>query len=811
MSDLSGATSIGGMVVTIGGDDSQLRSVVSRAKSDLQSASQAKTVFSLTMDTSSFDQQFSHFSSITSKMVEQAKVAGAQIKAAFASAGPSGPYGIKDATTGAYDVAKATARKSTAYSTGFLSWSEKDEDNKKRFLSAMEELESTGTKKTESESRKIRETNEKRAKEAKEAGRKIASAHDDGASEHGGLSHKNLLSRRGLETLGIGGSATAAFAILEAVSLLGEGLEAINSSSHPERILRSMQHVGAASIESYDPGAKAMAQVIATSKAQETMLSAAEGIPILGSLVRVGAAALDVHGKLADTQEFAARNIQVGEFLHKTDIEQRVRDAQLKGDSVSAYDVTENEKIAGLRAEAGRGSEIEGKIEDERQQRQRSLELASAGGSGGTYHPTTYTYTREDILRDHPEYQTGLDKAVEAQKALDHETKISTEEHKQLQWKVDNAKAGLMSQAERSSASAGISGILSSRTTGSIEWARKQKQADDTQALKEAGQQIQKDGNPLYESQVKSSTEAKKALAAKQASEDVDTAVARDAKINKNYSDAATTRLQIDRKYYAAKLQTADDAAAAENKSLAGASLWEKISARVRQGATRNAIVTENSRMVFESIGTSIGSIGSSILSAQGYGFQGSQFARRIQQQQQLAGIESPLQRAVAAMSFGAENFAAQRQYDYEGKSIDIGLNASIAADHARQKNEPLTASVIEQGAQVVESIRNARGDKVDLTRKAGLEKLETLRHNLFDPHSGGYAAVGSAFMIPGDPLGLTNQAKDRADAAKKLDEAKEDAKNEEGQTAWTLEDVQNLVRSVAKMAGFPANLIGNG
>jgi hypothetical protein len=190
-------------------------------------------------------------------------------------------------------------------------------------------------------------------------------------------------------------------------------------------------------------------------------------------------------------------------------------------------------------------------------------------------------------------------------------------------------------------------------------------------------------------------------------------------------------------------------------------------------------------------------------------------FAKKIQQQQQLAGIENPIQRAFMAAGFGAQNFAEKRQHDFEIASGGISLDASIASSQARQHDQKLTASIIEQGAAADLAVRNAAPELREKTRKAQLESLEATRHELFDPHSGGYAASGSSYFMPGDPFQSSRDAKDRAEAAKALDAAKERVKNEKGQSL-SFNDVKDFFGGMVKtvtdnLPQVPGNLIGNG
>lgn len=636
---------------------------------------------------------------------------------------------------------------------------------------------------------------EDRVGDAEKSGKAEAGAYKKGVDKahgvggiEGAISERNVFSLRGLETLskklGLPAGATGAFLAFEALRLTHDVASAAVESGHPERTLRGFDSVGSSMDVFSNKNIIEQAKSITSKKAQEKVLSAIEGIPILGQLIGVGTAIGDVHGGIQDSLEASQRSIGVEKWMHENDVGQSVRTAQVSGDNIEVHQAQERERKASLDNEIkNRTRETEDKIEHKKTH------------EDSWYSLSLMNRDRSEVLMDNPELDKQLQQIEGLKAQRGGEDKLNEAELKQLKSVRSISAIGTMSQAESAGARNMIDMTLASRATGSDEAARKLKQSDESRAMVDAGRMIKpKENNPQFDEEMKKHEEDAAALAAKHRKDDVDTAEEIQARITKNKSDTGTTRLQTDRQYYAAKLKAARDAADAENITLKKAKGPEQDAAKDRQAAIIDNIKVENSRMVSESIQTSIGSIGSSIMTAQGMGFQGQMFARRIQQGIELRGIENPMQRAFSAAGFGMENIASQKQHDFDLKSYDIGQQASIASSAYRMHNEKMSASVAEQSAAAVLAVRNAPKERIEEARKTQLDNLEAMRHEMLDPHGGGYAAIGTVFNMPGDPLGLTNAAKDRRDVETEIGKSKQAIMDEKGQEGWSPDEVKKML-----------------
>lgn len=134
---------------------------------------------------------------------------------------------------------------------------------------------------------------------------------------HGGLSNKNLLSLRGLENSGLVGTATGAYAIIEALNLSADFAEASTIRNHPERITRQYDRIGSAYNAFGDPAmagnARAQADIAATQKS----LGAVESIPIVGAFVRI----YDALGNISASLEADAAALKRAAEIHVASVE----------------------------------------------------------------------------------------------------------------------------------------------------------------------------------------------------------------------------------------------------------------------------------------------------------------------------------------------------------------------------------------------------------------------------------------------------------------------------------------------------------
>lgn len=164
-----------------------------------------------------------------------------------------------------------------------------------------------------------------------------------GGGKHGRGSwvKRNLFSTQGLEGAGIGGSATAAFAILEATKVAGELMEAFQTSGNSERFMRAMDPLGGRNDPRNDPLLRTAAGDLAQISGHQQALQSVEGIPVLGLLFKLGDAALGTTVRLNESEEeikrYAEAHIRATEYLEKAPMAvaqfmgDRSRVAQLQG------------------------------------------------------------------------------------------------------------------------------------------------------------------------------------------------------------------------------------------------------------------------------------------------------------------------------------------------------------------------------------------------------------------------------------------------------------------------------------------------
>lgn len=126
---------------------------------------------------------------------------------------------------------------------------------------------------------------------------------------HGDLSKKNLLSLRGLETAGLVGTATAAYAIVEGIRLTGEAAEAIRHSMHPEKVMRQYDQGGALNHRDAMMIANTSDQAVVQGK--QMFLQSVESIPLIGSLVKIGDSLVGLSASLEDDAARLKRNAEI--------------------------------------------------------------------------------------------------------------------------------------------------------------------------------------------------------------------------------------------------------------------------------------------------------------------------------------------------------------------------------------------------------------------------------------------------------------------------------------------------------------------
>lgn len=667
-----------------------------------------------------------------------------------------------------------------------------------------------------------------------QAVRKVREQVDHETKGHGDISRKNILSMRGLETLGIGGSATAAFAIIEATRLAGEYIESQNIRSNSQRVSRNFEHVGGWSAAS-DPYIQRQSKALADANADMKILEMQESVPILGNLSRIANSAFDVRGGIEDKQFEANKAIQEREYLHKESISAAVRDAALTDDQVQAHKIEAKEKMEGavnVRASAANELwKIQERLKNEDPQ--------------GTHSTSDYAY---QARTQNPDVAAKLD---EASKLVDTLEKLNAAEEEQLKRVKDSA----ITRLQGSIIGTGFDLRATGATTGfSIGGARAAMELQQAGALgrfdKDTEATLGTIKDPVPKEQTRISRAADRAkVEADQTKQSTDFQIQEDARIAKNeteinqntiHNNAAinATKLQGDRQFFEAKKQAARDASAAELQAAQSANNAEfknlvfsqhagpaEIVSAVRRMASgvqsiqlrgalnQQGLDTEEGYRVTQSILDSAASSQSSALKAGGFNWEAHVATRNHEQYKALGQIENKQEWTAKLAEFRANNDMEEKGHKFELQDRKIARDADFNAAVDRQNDLPISAQIEQAAAAARLAIRNADPGEREEVRKTEMAKFKATEHELLGIHGGGYAAKGTAFFTPGDPLGLGKGAQDRENAAKVAADKEKEITNQQGKdigdiSKWLTDTFWDKFSDLCN--SLPMGLIGN-
>lgn len=635
-------------------------------------------------------------------------------------------------------------------------------------------------------------------KEGEKIGKKLAEGINKGqathAGGHGNLARKNLLSARGLEGLGIGGSATAAFAIIEAMKVAGEVAQAKTITA--DRLLDKMSQVGSA--YSPDGATKLVAEQMAASQRSEKYVGIAESIPILGNLVRIGTAGY--HAEQEDVQMHAQKGMQADQQIYQTGVQHEIEMMEFRGDHAEATARKREESV----------KEAQSRVEAKEK----------------SYQDYLVSQKRFDIRKQGIGFFAGMTKEQEAEM---RDRFMGPAESQRDAIEEDNRKQNERDLAIQASTRRGVSvsGQLADIRTGGIGvggmdqiYAKQQAemvafaQKTDEMRAQLTGKSPERLAE-FEESRVKEHAEIEK----RQSEEVKQKVLADQTAIADSIVAGDIAMLQADRHYYEAKVEGAERGYQREIESLQRAHAEKSVidAKYEEQAQKRRAVRIEHEYEVGQEIATSQVNIQASRLSMERQTYEAHVVKRDEQQRQALAKLDQskdPLdvdRRRQMSEEFAAQNLQEERGHQFEQQEKIHRIHASTEASIYDRMDEPTAASA----RQLRESARAAveaaePGIVREATRTEQRARIEAERHRIFDPHSGGAAAIETSYFLPGDPIGALQREKDRQAAAKELQGAEGDISGAGGQSKDIPGNVATLVQLmkdlILKATGFVQN-----
>ena len=616
--------------------------------------------------------------------------------------------------------------------------------------------------------------------EGEKIGRKLSEGIAKGHEGHSALARKNLLSARGLEGLGVGGSATAAFGLIEAMKIAGDIAEAQQITG--QRILDKAVSVG--SSYSPDAGARQAAESMAESQRYEKVLGAIEGIPLVGNLFKIGLAG--VHADLQDEQLIDQRSMQASQMTHDRGVAGAVEWKEFQGDRAGA--------AAARRYE-------------EELAKDASLLDTKKKAFGLWAEKNLYGARTEDASAAAEKiYGSQLD--AYNQRASRNRAMNRRDED------VQNAgRAEVVVQGEAAKIRGAAIG------TDSLNQLKENQRA----AAKIVDAQTAKIFAQTPDAQLYDTMEARRQEKAEQEKKDSEAVkqkiIADRLQITEAVTQGDAAQLQSHHRLYEATLLLSKKADADELTKLRASHAIPGVIAATEHRQMMAAIAKseEHAETIQLDIDSSIVGTKAANLRAQRQDYAASVIERENQQFQVLTKMDhgdpdSEFGRqAIDARRQKAEEFSAQNRQADIAHTRDLyekaqGIKAGTDAALYERADEPGAAQIRKLRESARSAVENAPPELREAFRNEQHQILEAERHRLFDPHSGGYAAMGSSYFLPGDPLRAGQQARDRADEQKELDNANQDIDN----AGSVPKDVASLVdlmqQLLNKATGFVQN-----
>lgn len=679
-------------------------------------------------------------------------------------------------------------------------------------------------------------------KNAREERAKLEEIEGGAHGSRGGLSHKNLLSNRGLENVGIPIGATGVFALIEGIHIAQEFAKA--QSITGSRILAGMATTGSAYNIEQSPAAKSASWKLAEIQKTQAENSALERVPIVGSLYGLGNELTGSASRLEDAKIKESRKIERDKYGYDLATNRDISISEFRGDTAGSARLKREKETKAVENEASKERAVAN---------ENATDLENSAGKFGASERK-----RKRLLAFAREWRN-------TETPLEAEYRIKQADDAEMQKRDDAMQsarlAGYGASGEAATLRGGSSAIRAGAIGGTSQAAIRaqlaatalEQKATEKEVIRSNNDALAKlQGNPAEQSKLADQfgqqaieRERKNAEAIKgireQLAQDllaIDQRMYADrSKISQdliaNQSQGNQNRLLISRQFFEAKKQGLSDSYAAETDSaektneaeirgLIGkhAGAGEIFSALGRQaiagfrrqskfGMDKDLMNTQEDQRVSQSVLDSTASSQSSVLKSGGFNWEAHIASRNHEQYNALGKIENSTEWHAKLADFRANNATEESNHKFELQDRKIARDADFASAVDRQKDLPISGQIEQAAAAARLAIRNADPSEREDVRKTEMAKFRATEHELLGLHGGGYAAKGSAFFTPGDPLGLGKGAEDRENAQKQAAEDEKKIQAEQGK------DVANGVKGILDalnklFPNLPFGLLGN-
>lgn len=569
--------------------------------------------------------------------------------------------------------------------------------------------------------------------------------------------NRNPLSARGLGPM-VGGLAIAAIAN-EALRVAGQVGQAMQIAAHPER-----QLVGYGMQAQQDPAMQAMAQQLAANASQQGINQAAEGIPILGNVFKIGDAIGDVSGQHEDTARITGEAMKSHEYIRQLDQSLKIAKAEDAGDQLGA---------------------MQGKHEQERKPTTDAVAAAQANydkiasgqspGAGQSWAQTYFPNISEAGERVLGVRQNAVDERSAAAKAdLEHSKATAAEQQQQqkaeedrLQRQIDAQKRMAYVSASATMAQAQGEQLMAGGGPGSQSAARGlfQRAALDSFDAK-ANYELEKAPDEKKDEVGKQNTADRAKLVADQQKEIEDATRESNAKIAANEAAANSSRLRANKQFFEANIAEIKAAGAAELEAVQGKDAAVIKSVQDRIDAKIDEATKEHDLQISESKTLQADQVNAYDLRMQHRDFDAEELIRHDQANDRINAAPADEQEGMRATEKARQHYASW-QHGQEISNASAMLVARQQSAQAVQNQEPLLARATEAVARARNEIATSPAELRAQAVKTVSAELRADESQQDELHSGGYAKVIQKGDLLFNPIDAEIRDKDRTAAAK--------------------------------------------
>jgi hypothetical protein len=376
----------------------------------------------------------------------------------------------------------------------------------------------------------------------------------------GNIRAANMFSVRGLAAR-LGVPLAAAYAASESLRLSASLVEANETASHPERILRQFDHVGSQFTAANDPVMRQLSVGIAQISGREQTQAAFEAIPILGSAFRLAASASGFHGELEDEKFQATRAAQSNEFLREFDFRRRVEFASAQGDEAGAARINAEANQARLQNIAGTLPDLAN----------RAARMLQPDIDAGVLNPRDPKAIFAALNEDDPALAAAIETAKRAQSALADEQKRGAFETGRAELRQSAEHAMFQSNAMLAANQAQAVDLLNTRAPGTDRRALLAQQRAEVFAFDRETDAKANTIKPEFEADFRSERSAQRdKLRADQRKTLADNDIHNEESLTSAQGAAQSARLRLTHDFFAAEMAEFEAAAKNELRSVEG-------------------------------------------------------------------------------------------------------------------------------------------------------------------------------------------------------------------------------------------------